>query len=148
AGGVWWARHRAPRPSQPPPHTHLPAEAFNVHVRSTPPRTPEEERLGFHVPPGFEVQLFAAEPEIGKPVNMAFDHRGRLWVTQTVDYPRGAGDGAGHDRVVILEDTDHDGRADRVTTFADGLNIPVGVVPVPGGAIVYSIPYVYRFFDL
>jgi putative heme-binding domain-containing protein len=110
-------------------------------------RTPEAERAALRVPPGFEVQLVAAEPEIDKPMNLAFDARGRLWVTHSREYPIAAGAGAGRDRVSILEDTTGDGRADRITTFADSLNIPIGIVPMRDGAIVYSIPNVYRMFD-
>src|SRR5437016_5194183 len=63
------------------------ADPFAEFVRSTGPRTPEEELKGFHVPPGFQVQLVASEPEIGKPMNMAFDDQGRLWITQSREYP-------------------------------------------------------------
>src|SRR5262245_43444594 len=59
-------------------------------VASTEARTPEEEKKGFHLPPGFEAQLVASEPDIQKPLNIAFDDRGRLWVTDTVEYPRPA----------------------------------------------------------
>jgi putative heme-binding domain-containing protein len=110
-------------------------------------RTPEAERAALKVPPGFEVQLVASEPEIDKPMNLAFDARGRLWVTHSREYPIAAKSGAGRDRVSILEDTTGDGRADRFTTFADGLNIPIGVVPMRDGAIVYSIPNLYRMID-
>ena len=61
------------------------------HVSSAPPRTPEEERKSFHLPPGFEIELVASEPDIGKPLNMAFDARGRLWVTESFEYPFAAG---------------------------------------------------------
>ena len=117
-------------------------------VRKTDPLSPDEQRRTFHLPEGFEVQLFAAEPDIGKPMNMAFDARGRLWVTQSWEYPFPAKEGQGEDRISILEDTNGDGRADKFTVFAEGLNVPIGVIPVEGGAIVYSIPYIYRFFDL
>ena len=59
-------------------------------VRESEARSPEQERAGFHVPPGFSVQLFASEPMINKPINMAFDARGRLWVSSTVEYPYAA----------------------------------------------------------
>ncbi|MFN9594596.1 MAG: hypothetical protein ACK56G_18055, partial [Pirellulaceae bacterium] len=59
------------------------AEEFGAPVRSTPPRTAMEELAGLHVPPGFVVELVASEPQIAKPMNLAFDLRGRLWVTQT-----------------------------------------------------------------
>jgi glucose/arabinose dehydrogenase len=110
-------------------------------------RSPEAERAALKVPPGFEVQLVASEPEIDKPMNLAFDARGRLWVSHSREYPVAAKLGAGRDRVSILEDTNGDGRADRFTTFADSLNIPIGVLPMRDGAIVYSIPNVYRMFD-
>lgn len=113
---------------------------------------------GFKVPAGFEVQLFAAEPQIDKPVNIAFDNRGRLWVTSTHEYPYAAprerwADAEGsrvrdsRDAIVILEDTDHDGRADRRTVFADGLNIPTGVLPYGRGCIAWSIPNLWYFED-
>jgi putative heme-binding domain-containing protein len=121
--------------------------AFKEHVRPTPPRTPEEEKLTFHLPPGFEIELVAAEPDIGKPINLAFDNRGRLWVTQSEEYPKPAPEGRGKDQVLILEDANNDGRSDRFTRFAGGLNIPMGVTPVPGGALVFSIPYIYRLVD-
>src|SRR5690348_10484116 len=62
----------------------------------SPPSTPEEERAKFHLPPGFEIQLVAAEPDIQKPLNITFDAAGRLWVTGSEMYPWPAGtDAAG-----------------------------------------------------
>ena len=80
-------------------------------------------------------------------MNLAFDARGRLWVTHSREYPIAAARGAGRDRVSILEDTTGDGRADRITTFADSLNIPIGIEPMRDGAIVFSIPNLYRMID-
>lgn len=125
-----------------------PNEKFNRNIRSTDPLSPEEERQKLHLPPGFEAQLVASEPDIGKPLNIAFDEKGRLWVTQSHEYPFAAEEGKGSDKITILEDTNGDGRADTFTDFAGGLNIPIGLQPVPGGAIAYSIPYIYRFFDV
>ncbi|WP_395732328.1 PVC-type heme-binding CxxCH protein [Prosthecobacter sp.] len=132
-------------------------------VRETDALTPEQERAGLHVPPGFTVQLFAGEPMINKPINMAFDARGRLWVSSTVEYPYAAdksrwSDPEGtrvkdsRDAIKILEDTDGDGRADKVTDFADGLNIPTGVLPWhkpehKAGCIAWSIPNIWYFAD-
>jgi putative heme-binding domain-containing protein len=122
---------------------------FNDNIRSTTARTPEEERLGFKLPPGFEIQLYASEPDIGKPINIAFDARGRMWVTQSFEYPFPAqSPNKGKDRLTILEDTDHDGKADKFTHFNDTLNIPIGILPLNDGAIAYSIPSVTRFTDL
>src|SRR5215813_6433295 len=63
------------------------ANPFAENVRPTEPLTPELEQKSFHLPPGFEVQLVAAEPDIAKPMNMAFDATGRLWVTTSREYP-------------------------------------------------------------
>lgn len=121
---------------------------FNENIRSTDPRTAEEEMQGFKLPPGFEIQLFASEPDIDKPMNMTFDARGRMWVTQSFEYPFPTPIGSkSTDRITILEDTDHDGKADRFTKVADTLNIPIGVLPVMDGAIAYSVPNVYKFTD-
>lgn len=120
---------------------------FGDNVRTTAFRTPEEERLGFHLPEGFEVTLFAAEPDITKPMNMEFDDRGRLWVTQSSEYPLPADPGNGKDRVTVLEDTDGDGKADRFTPFNSKLNIPIGILPMTDGAIAYSIPNLTYYKD-
>lgn len=120
---------------------------FNEHIRSTEARSPAEERAGFLLPEGFEIELYASEPDIGKPINITFDAKGRMWVTQSFEYPFPAEPGKGSDRITILEDTDDDGVADRFTHFSDTLNIPIGVFPVQDGAVAYSIPNVYRFTD-
>lgn len=124
-----------------------PDPIYAEHVRTTGFQTPEEEMADFILPPGFEVTLFASEPDISKPINMAFDDRGRLWVTQSGEYPIKAGPGEGKDRISILEDRNGDGKADIITHFAEDLNIPIGIIPVKDGAIGYSIPHVYRFYD-
>ncbi len=149
-------------------------------------RPPAESRALFHLPPGFEIQLVAAEPEIQKPMNLAFDSFGRVWVTGSKLYPWPAKRDAlgqpiatfeqqwndtnlafraastppeppdqGIDSVRILSDFDPaTGRARKTTTFADGLNIPVGVLPLPRApgakgdtALVYSIPAIWRLTD-
>src|SRR5690606_11692853 len=122
-------------------------QKFPEHIRSTEARTPEEEQSGFVLPEGFEIELFAAEPDIGKPINITFDAKGRLWVTQSYEYPFPAEPGGGSDKISILEDSDGDGRADAFTTFSDTLNIPIGIYPLVDGAVAYSIPNVYRFTD-
>jgi putative heme-binding domain-containing protein len=120
---------------------------FNEHIRSTEARTPEEERSGFKLPSGFEIELYASEPDIGKPINITFDAKGRMWVTQSFEYPFPASPGKGSDRITILEDTNGDGKADLFTHFCDTLNIPIGILPLNDGAVAYSIPNVYRFTD-
>lgn len=129
------------------PDTLYSGSKFNEHIRSTVARTPEEERRGFKLPEGFEIQLYASEPDIGKPINFAFDAKGRMWVTQSFEYPFAAVPGKGKDRLSILEDTDNDGKADRFIHFDDTLNIPIGILPVKDGAVAYSIPNVLHFTD-
>ncbi len=91
------------------------------------------------VPPGFEVEVVASEPDIVNPVAMTFDERGRIWITESLEYPRRA-PGPGRDRVKVLEDTDGDGRADRFSVFAEGLNIPSGIAVGHGGVWVANAP--------
>src|SRR5215471_2203689 len=67
--------------------TARPQPKKDPNIAHTPPRSPEEERKTFRLPPGFEAQLVACEPDIRKPINIAFDAAGRLWVTQSVAYP-------------------------------------------------------------
>jgi len=119
-------------------------------VSSFPHRTPDEERRALHVPPGFEVQLVAAEPDIQKPLNLAFDDHGRLWVTDTVEYPYTAKEGTRpRDTVKILSDFGADGKARSIQTFADGLNIPIGLIPLlwATAALVHGIPDIFLLRD-
>ena len=105
------------------------------------PLEPEESMKHMHLPEGFEVQLFASEPDIYRPICMAWDARGRLWIAETVDYPNNMQPpGKGHDRIVILEDTKGTGRADKFTVFADHLSIPTSMTFANGGVIVTQAP--------
>ena len=122
-------------------------EKFADHIRTTEFQTPAQEQAGFKLPPGFEITLYASEPDIGKPINMDFDEQGRLWVTQSSEYPMAAAPTKGHDKITILEDTNGDGKADKFTPFATELNIPIGIIPVQKGAIAFSIPNIYKFTD-
>jgi putative heme-binding domain-containing protein len=97
---------------------------------------PEGERRSFQVADGFEVNLFAADPLLAKPIQMNFDAAGRLWVACSEVYPHIKPGQKANDKVIILEDRAGSGRADRVTVFADGLLIPTGVEPGDGGAYV------------
>ena len=71
---------------RPKPAT-APQDPFAENVRTTPWLKPEEEQKTFHLPPGFEIQLVGSEPDINKPMNLAFDAAGRLWVTTSIEYP-------------------------------------------------------------
>ncbi len=109
----------------------LPAVELHAqrNLRKAPKPDPAVELGQFQAAEGFEVNLFAANPLIAKPINMNFDARGRLWVASSGVYPHIKPGQVPNDRILILEDTDGDGAADRSTVFADGLLMPTGVIP-------------------
>ncbi|MCW1887835.1 ThuA domain-containing protein [Luteolibacter flavescens] len=100
------------------------------------PLSPEDSMKLAQVPVGFELSLFASEPDIVNPIFVNWDEKGRAFVIQTVDYPNNLHAGnIGNDKIIICEDTDKDGRADKFTTFADKLSIPTSLVFANGGVI-------------
>ncbi len=124
------------------------ADPFAEGVRTTPWLSPADEQKAFKLHAGFEINLVAAEPDIQKPLNMQFDEQGRIWLTCTVEYPYAApSDRPAKDSIRVLEDTDGDGRFEKVTIFADGLNIPMGIYPWKGGCVAFSIPDIIHFED-
>ncbi len=128
-------------------------DPFADMVRATEPANPAEQRAKFQLPPGFDIQLVASEPDINKPMNLAFDAAGRLWATTSIEYPWAAPTNRpSRDRLMIFEDFGPDGRARKVTQFADGLNIPIGIYPFRTDdkhwkAVVWSIPYIWLLED-
>uniref|UniRef100_UPI004048C8E1 PVC-type heme-binding CxxCH protein n=1 Tax=Algoriphagus sp. TaxID=1872435 RepID=UPI004048C8E1 len=121
------------------------AEIPNYEKRDPAPRyqlplSPEESMKLVQLPIEFEMELFASEPMIINPMAMAWDERGRLFVIETVDYPNEVRTEGGNDRIKILEDTDGDGKADKVTVFADKLNIPTSIMAVNGGVLISMAP--------
>ncbi len=90
--------------------------------------------------PGFEIELFASEkefPDLANPVQLSFDNKGRLWVAVMPSYPHyKPGDQKPNDKLIILEDTNGDGKADNQITFADGLHLPIGFEFAPEGVYV------------
>jgi putative membrane-bound dehydrogenase-like protein len=126
-----------------PPLQRLPGEVPNYEHRPEPikfqaPLTPQDSMRYTQVPADFDLQLFAAEPEVTKPIFIAWDERGRAWVVEARDYPHGlVPEGQpGKSDIRICEDTDGDGKADKFTVFASGLNLPTSLVFVNGGIIV------------
>jgi putative membrane-bound dehydrogenase-like protein len=109
-----------------------------------PPLSPAEALKKMKVPDGFAVELVASEPDIVNPVAMTFDERGRIWITESVEYPRRDA-GKGRDRIKILEDTKGDWHYDKVTVFTDGLNIPSGIAVGYGGVWVCNSPDILFF---
>lgn len=125
-----------------------PVDPFLENIRPTDAQPAETEAKSFHLPPGFEMQLVASEPLVGKPFNIAFDAKGRLWVTVSKEYPFPSQTGKGaSDRIMILDDFDDQGHAGKVTTFAKDLNIPVGIYPYKDGCVAYSIPNISYYAD-
>ncbi len=106
--------------------------------------SPEADLATFTTPPGFEAKLFASEqqfPQLSKPCQIGFDNRGRLWASCMPTYPQWLpGDGRPSDRLLIFEDTDHDGRADVCKSFYDKLHCPTGFEFWQGGVLVVDQP--------
>lgn len=114
------------------------------------PLTASESQKHYVTPEGFQARLWASEKDAlegeadlgvaglgGKPIAMNWDHKGRLWVCETVDYPNELQTpGAGRDRIRICEDTNGDGKADKFTVFAQRMSIPTAIVLVRDGAII------------
>ena len=103
-----------------------------------------EEQREFKVDPRFEVNLFAGEeefPDIAAPIQMRWDSLGRLWVSCSTTYPHVYPGNEPNDKLVILEDTDQDGRADKSTVFADDLHIPLSFEFGDGGVYVSEMPH-------
>ncbi|MEO5603238.1 MAG: PVC-type heme-binding CxxCH protein [Cyclobacteriaceae bacterium] len=94
----------------------------------------------FDLVPGYKIELFASEKEfadVANPVQLSFDNKGRLWIATMPSYPHyKPGDSKPNDKLIILEDTDNDGKADKETVFADGLHLPVGFEFAPEGVYV------------
>lgn len=96
------------------------------------------------VPEGYKIELFASEeefPDLANPVQLSFDNKGRLWVATMPSYPHyKPGDPKPSDKLIILEDTDQDGKADKQTVFADDLHLPVGFELAAEGVYISQLP--------
>jgi putative membrane-bound dehydrogenase-like protein len=112
--------------------------------------TPEKAAAAMTVPEGFNVTLFAGEPDVHQPVAFTIDDRGRLWVAEAFTYPKRhphpgpvlpAAERAKGDRILIFEDADGDGKFDKKTTFFEGLNLVSGLEVGFGGVWVGAAPY-------
>jgi mono/diheme cytochrome c family protein/glucose/arabinose dehydrogenase len=112
---------------------------------------PEEALKRFSMAPGYKVELFASEkdfPDLRKPVQISFDNKGRLWVAVMPSYPHfRPGDPRPNDKLIILEDSNGDGRADKQTVFADGLHLPIGFELAPEGVYVSQQPNLCLLVD-
>ena len=107
--------------------------------------SPEESARCMVLPKGFEAQLVVHEPDIVNPIDIVWDDRGRLYVAETVDYPFIKEEGS--DRIILCEDTDSDGKADKFTVFAEGFSLLTGMCWVNGGIILAQAPDMYFLKD-
>lgn len=108
--------------------------------------SPNNAAQTMQVPEGFQVTLFAGEPDVTQPIGLCIDDRGRIWVAENQSYPKHTSKPA-NDRIIILEDTNGDGQHDKRTVFFDKLNYVSGVEVGFGGVWVMSPPYFYFIPD-
>ncbi len=112
------------------------------------PLSPLETLAGIHVRKGYRAELVVVEPLVIDPVAIEWDTRGRLWVVEMADYPMGMdGKGKPGGRVRVLEDTNGDGKYDKSTLFADGLNFPNGILTWRDGVLITAAPNVLFLRD-
>jgi len=124
-----------PQPAQQPASLPGYREQREITSAQEPLAAADSMKLA-QVPPGMELALFACEPDIVNPIHIAWDHLGRAFVIETIDYPNNLQAGnIGNDRITICEDTTGDGRADTFTRFAENLSIPTSMVFARGGVI-------------
>lgn len=102
----------------------------------------EAAKANFVLPEGYQIELFASELDfpIPNPVSITFDAQGRLWVATMPSYPHYTPGNPPNDKIIVLEDTDRDGKADRHTVFADSLYLPLGFELGDGGVYLTQAP--------
>ena len=108
---------------------------------------PTSQLENFELLPDYQVNLFAADPMFANPVHMHWDSKGRLWVACSWAYPQLKPGDIADDKIIILEDTDDDGVADKSTVFADGLYLPTGIELANGGCYVAQSPDIFFLKD-
>lgn len=117
------------------------------NLRNVPNPDPKFELETLNVADGFEVNLFASEPMLTKPIQMNWDEKGRLWVAGSKNYPQLKPGEIPNDKIYVLEDTTGDGKADVSTIFAEGLHIPTGILPGDGGVYVANSTEILHLKD-
>jgi putative membrane-bound dehydrogenase-like protein len=126
----------------------FPTEITPSEVSTLPPMdpvkhaglSPTEAAQAMSLPPGFTARVAASEPDVVRPIAFTIDDRGRLWAVEAHTYPIRAKDGQGRDRILILEDTDGDGRLDSRKVFIENLNLVSGIEVGFGGVWVGAAP--------
>ena len=121
-----------------------------IEVPPAPPLSPEEQLKTFKLAPGYRAELVAAEPMVADPVFFEFDSDGRIWVLEYRGYMRdlaGTGEADPICRLMVLEDTDADGRSDKSTVYLDGLVMPRSFAFVEGGLLLAEPPHLWYCQD-
>jgi glucose/arabinose dehydrogenase/plastocyanin len=148
---IWEAAQGKALPEKIDDSNTLQLEPIPTNIKETITYLSAENALkDLQVKEGYEVSLFASEeqfPELAKPVQFAFDARGRLWVSTMPSYPQVLPGAVADDKIIILEDTDRDGKADKCTTFADKLYLPLGLELGDGGVYVSQQPNLMHIKD-
>lgn len=117
------------------------------NLKDIPDPDPEVERATFVIPEGFEVNLYASDPQLAKPIHMNFDAKGQLWIASSEVYPQIKPGQKATDKIIVLKDSTGDGKADQRTVFVDNLLIPTGVVPGDGGVYVANSTDLVHYSD-
>ncbi|HIE96614.1 MAG TPA: c-type cytochrome [Planctomycetes bacterium] len=117
----------------------LPPGVVNTQQASDVSLSPQESLARITVPDGFHVTLFAGEPDVRRPIAFDFDDRGRLWVVENYSHPEWKTDGTS-DRIIILEDSNHDGQFDQRTVFWDKGRFLTGLAVGHGGVWIANTP--------
>ena len=136
--------------AQSPTTPAAPASAAQPRPAHAPVLSPAESMKTFRLQPGYKVELVASEPMIQDPVAIDFDPDGRLWVVEMTGYMKTIAAANEHDplgRIVVLEDTDDDGRMDKRTVFADGLVLPRALKVLAHGVLVGEPPNLWLMRD-
>ncbi|MBD3627311.1 MAG: HEAT repeat domain-containing protein [Cyclobacterium sp.] len=116
-------------------------------LRDIPSPDPQLQKEMFQVAEGFEVNLFASDPDVVKPIQMNWDAQGRLWVVSSTAYPHLRPGETANDKIIVLDDTNGDGKSDKSTVFAEGLITPTGILPGDGGVYVANSTEILHLKD-
>ena len=126
------------------------ALSFTVFAQKKPSYTPDQATARMTLPKGFTVTQFAAEPAVVQPFAFCFDDRGRVWVCENLNYATRKSDtfkSGPQGRIIILEDTDGDGKFDKSVVFADKMMFPEGALWHDGALYVSAVPIIWKLED-
>ena len=117
------------------------------NLTNVPDPDPAVQEAALRIADGFEVNLFVSDPMIDKPIQMAWDEQGRLWLATSNSYPQPLPGQTPNDKIFVVEDVDGDGKADKSTVFADGLLTPTGIAVGRGGVYVANSTEILHLRD-